>query len=79
MSITQVIKAVPAPNTPDANADNTIASSNPAKKALVVQGEIGQTANILEVQSSTGAVLASIDKDGNLSAPNLLPMTLIFG
>ena len=77
--ITQVIKATPIPNTVDVLADNTVASSAPTKKALVVQGEIGQIANIAEIQDSNGKVLASFDKNGNLSAPNLITTSLIFG
>lgn len=53
--------------TADTNADSLFATSATTKKGLVLQGKSSQTANLLEVQSSTGAVLGSWSAVGNLA------------
>ena len=49
-------------------ADLLVAAGAVGRKPLVVQALAGQTANLLEVQSSAGAVLASAGAIGNLGA-----------
>ncbi len=57
---------VNTPTTVD-NLANTILSANAAtSKALVVQGAASQTANLLELQTSTGSKVASFNSNGVL-------------
>lgn len=53
--------------TPDASADTLLASSDAAKKPLVIQRVAGQTANLFEVQIQNGALLFRIDTNGNVN------------
>lgn len=54
--------------TTDALANVQFNASAATSKALVVQAFASQTANILEVQSSTGALLSGHDASGNIFA-----------
>jgi len=53
-----------APVTADALADNQITATAAARKPLVIQLAVSQTANGVEVQNSAGTVLFSIASDG---------------
>jgi hypothetical protein len=57
---------VRTPTTADITAELLVASTAVGRKPVVVQGIAGQTANLLEVQSSTGAVLASVSNAGTI-------------
>lgn len=46
---------------------STITAATAATKGLILKGAASQTANMLEVQSSAGAVLSAIEADGRLS------------
>jgi hypothetical protein len=53
--------------TPDATAEVTVAATAVGRKPLVLQGLAGQTANLLEVQASTGGTpLAHVSNAGSV-------------
>ncbi len=60
--------SVNAPITADTLATTIITPTVAANKGLVVQGYTSQTADLIQAQSSLGAVLFSIDYSGNLTA-----------
>lgn len=45
---------------------NTFSTPSASNQAVIVKASAAQTANVLEVQDSTAAVLTAIDKDGDL-------------
>lgn len=53
-----------APTTTDALADTIFGTTATTQKGIVVQGKASQTANLQEWQSSTGAILSSVDAAG---------------
>lgn len=53
--------------TADANAELLVAASAVGRKPLVLQGIAGQTGNLLEVQTSTGAQAATVGADGHVA------------
>lgn len=63
------------PTTTDANASVQFATTATNKKGLVLQGKALQTANLLEVQSSTGAILGSWNAEGGLAIGSLASST----
>lgn len=58
---------VNTPTTVDNTAVSVLATGATTSKGLVIQGVASQTANLLEVQSSAGVVLASVDASGNMT------------
>lgn len=58
--------AVNALSTADNSAQVAIATNGNNNKGVVVQGAVGQVADLFQAQDSTGTVLASIDASGNL-------------
>lgn len=52
--------------------------SNPGEKGVFVKGDAAQTANLIEAQNSSGAVLFSIDKDGSIAAGSV-PVARVSG
>ncbi len=59
---------VNAPVTTDSSTVTAmITSANAANKGLVVQGYTSQTADLIQAQSSLGAVLFSVDNSGNIT------------
>jgi hypothetical protein len=58
------VVSVNQPNTPDSLAVTQISTTVATDKGLVVQGFASQTADLTDWESSTGAVLASMLKDG---------------
>ncbi len=60
--------SVNAPVTADTLATTIITPSVASNKGLVVQGYTSQTADLIQAQDSTGAVLFGIDHSGNLTA-----------
>ncbi len=60
--------SVNAPVTADTLATTIITPTVASNKGLVVQGYTSQTADLIQAQSSLGAVLFSIDYSGNLTA-----------
>ena len=59
---------VGVPTTADATADTILASSATTQTPLVIQGVASQSVPLMEVQNSTGAVKASIDNLGIITA-----------
>jgi hypothetical protein len=55
-----------------------VESGAAATKGLVVKGAASQTANLLEVQNSSGTALFSVDKDGSVSA-GTVPVARVTG
>jgi|GEM_PF-6533137 len=53
--------------TPDSTAELAVGTGSTTKKGIVIQAVAGQTADLLQAQSSTGAILASISAAGNLT------------
>ncbi len=60
--------SVNAPVTADTLATTIITPTVASNKGLVVQGYTSQTADLIQAQSSLGAVLFKIDNSGNLAA-----------
>ena len=60
----------PAPTTVDPDAEVTLAAGAPSRHALVVQGAPSQTANLVEIQDSTGAVVSQITSAGEITTIN---------
>jgi len=56
--------------TPDSSAEVSISSTNLANKGLVIQGAASQSANLLEIQNSSGGALAGFDASGQLILGN---------
>ncbi len=56
--------------TVDSLASLLVATTNAAKKPLVIQQAASPTVNALEIQDSAGAVLSAVDKDGVFSSLN---------
>ena len=59
---------VNAPITADASATTIVTPTVASNKGLVVQGYTSQTADLIQAQSSLGAVLFSVSAAGNLTA-----------
>ena len=59
------------PTTTDVNSSVTWSPSGTASKALVLQGKAAQTANLLEVQNSTGTVLTYFNSSGLFYTPRI--------
>lgn len=57
------------PTTNAAGIDVIFGSSVLGNKALVVQGKAGQTANLVEVQNSTGVSMISVSSVGAITSP----------
>ncbi len=55
----------------DGTAQLAVGTGAVGKKGIVIQSVAGQTADFLQAQDSTGAVLAKLDKDGNLTVKTL--------
>lgn len=53
--------------TPDSVSDFTVAPTATTKKALVIQARPSQTANVFEVQDSTGGNLFQVQANGDIS------------
>lgn len=49
------------------NAKTHISTATSTNKGLIVQGAAAQSANLQEWQNSAGTILASVDKDGDIS------------
>jgi hypothetical protein len=64
------------PTTNDVNAELLTSANAAGRKPLVVQGIAGQTANLLEAQSSAGAVLTSVGSTGALTSANIIQAAL---
>jgi hypothetical protein len=62
--------------TVDAAAELLVAANGTARKSFVAQGIAGQTANLIEVQSSTGAVLMRVAPDGGLASAGRIEAAL---
>lgn len=61
--------------TTDANASVQFSTTATNKKGLVLQMKAAQTANALEIQSSTGAILGSWNAVGNLAIGSAVSVT----
>lgn len=55
----------------DPDAQLAVGTGGDSKKGIVIQAVAGQTADFFQAQDSTGAVLASIDPEGNLAVRNV--------
>lgn len=53
------------------DTSNVIQPSASTTKGLVIKGAVSQSANLLELQDSSGNVVAYIDAAGNLTATNV--------
>lgn len=62
--------------TPDATVDSTIVPSATTQTPLAIQGLAGQTANLMEWQTSAGSIVASIDKNGAFTSSSSVTGTL---
>lgn len=60
----------------DIEGVTTLEAGSASTVPLVVQGKPGQSVDLLRVVNSSGNVLAYIDKDGNMYAPNLTQSSL---
>ena len=67
-----------ADNTLSLNGAFNILNAGAANKALIVKGAASQTANLLELQNSTGTALWSIDSTGSL-ASGTVPVARVSG
>ncbi|MDL2342454.1 MAG: right-handed parallel beta-helix repeat-containing protein, partial [Patescibacteria group bacterium] len=63
---------VGTPTTADTAAQNLISTDNAARKGLVIQGVASQSADLLQLQNSTGSVVAKISATGYVTSPGLL-------
>lgn len=67
---------VNTPNTDDTLAEVQFTASSATRKGLVVQANASQTANIFEVQTSTGSLLFSISSGGTVAFSSNLVGTI---
>jgi len=56
--------------TPDGTGKIAVSTGGANNKGIIIQAVAGQNVDLLQAQDSTGAVLASIDKVGNLTVKN---------
>lgn len=56
----------------------TVTSAAAATNGMVVKGAVSQSANLLEIQNSSGTALFSIDKDGSMAA-GAVPVARVTG